>query len=121
MKGLPDFVYICKAFDEYTEYPEGSGVSFTQSFLPKAYKAGFRLCENGHFIWQCLVKEMNRNNLSSSREFMMSSVIEIFRDLFTVISQHDSDDYELREEHVFPALEQFVLTLLQDQSKTGRQ
>lgn len=34
---------ILKTFDEGTEYPEGSGWSYTRFFLPQAFEQGFRL------------------------------------------------------------------------------
>lgn len=43
---------ILKAYDEDLIYPPGSGVTFTQFFLPLAYQSGFRLFDNAEIIWK---------------------------------------------------------------------
>lgn len=45
---------ILKAFDEGTEYPEGSGWSYTRFFLPQAFEQGFRLQTYASRLWSAL-------------------------------------------------------------------
>ncbi len=45
---------ILKTFDEGTEYPEGSGWSYTRFFLPRAFEQGFRLQIYASKLWSAL-------------------------------------------------------------------
>lgn len=45
---------MLKLFDEYSDYPEGSGWSYTRFFVPDAFQAGFRLEDFAPSIWETL-------------------------------------------------------------------
>lgn len=47
---------ILQAYDENTEFPLNSGLTYTQFFLPNAYKNGFRLKRYSSQIWSVLSK-----------------------------------------------------------------
>ncbi|MGF6878023.1 ATP-binding protein [Paraburkholderia sp. MM5477-R1] len=46
---------VLQSLDEQTEWPEGSGCSYTNFFFPKAFRAGFRLHQYANPIWNALV------------------------------------------------------------------
>ena len=46
-----DFGKLLRAFDLASEYPEGSGISYTQFFFPTAFPTGFRLETYCSQIW----------------------------------------------------------------------
>jgi hypothetical protein len=47
-----DFGKLLRAFDLASEYPEGSGISYTQFFFPTAFPTGFRLETYCSQIWE---------------------------------------------------------------------
>lgn len=48
---LRDFLKQC---DEHSEYPEGSGFSYTEFLWPEAYRSGFRLASCADHLWTAL-------------------------------------------------------------------
>ncbi|TAL77508.1 MAG: ATP-binding protein [Burkholderiaceae bacterium] len=55
---VDDFRKILRSYDVDSEYPEGSGWSYTRFFLPKAYQAGFRLTNYSEEIWDALLNAL---------------------------------------------------------------
>src|SRR3546814_1290838 len=55
---VDDFRKILRSYDVNSEYPEGSGLSYTRFFLPKAYQAGFRLTNYSEEIWDALLNAL---------------------------------------------------------------
>ncbi|MDP2102589.1 MAG: ATP-binding protein [Methylotenera sp.] len=51
-----DLHAILQAYDEEQYYPEDSGISFTEFFLPIAFEGGFRLSNHSNQIWKELKK-----------------------------------------------------------------
>ena len=49
-----DLGHLTRAYDLASEYPEGSGISYTQFFFPEAYRAGFRLESYKKELWDSL-------------------------------------------------------------------
>lgn len=45
---------ILDCFDTRSEYPEGSGISYTRFFVPQAFAAGFRLTGTSQALWHAL-------------------------------------------------------------------
>lgn len=54
-----DFQSILNQFDYVKVYPENSGWTYTQFFLPQAYHAGFKLCLNHQAIWGALAERIS--------------------------------------------------------------
>lgn len=51
---VDDLRNILNSYDYDSEYPEGSGWSYTRFFLPEGYEAGFRLINYSEKIWNAL-------------------------------------------------------------------
>lgn len=47
-----DLDVICEAMDRHSEYPSGSGWSYTQFLFPRAYDAGFRFKNISATVWE---------------------------------------------------------------------
>lgn len=47
-----DWVAICEALDTHSEYPKGSGWTYTKSLFPLAYDEGFRFAGAAPVIWE---------------------------------------------------------------------
>ncbi len=52
LRNFKDFTYCLKGYDEGSEYPEGSGCSFTKYFFPSGFEAGWRLTDESKVLWQ---------------------------------------------------------------------
>lgn len=55
---VADFSLVCDAIDNKSEYPEGSGYSYTQFLFPQAYASGFRFQKNANPLWQALIDNL---------------------------------------------------------------
>ncbi len=51
---VDDLQKILNSYDCRSEYPEGSGWSYTRFFLPQGYESGFRLTNYTNEIWEAL-------------------------------------------------------------------
>lgn len=51
---VSDLEKILNSYDIYSEYPEGSGWSYTRFFLPDGYQAGFRLFNYARELWDTM-------------------------------------------------------------------
>ena len=47
---------LLESYDEDSEYPEGSGWSYTRFFFPQAFDEGFRLAQYASLIWRGLTQ-----------------------------------------------------------------
>ncbi|HYD80317.1 MAG TPA: ATP-binding protein [Paucimonas sp.] len=47
---------LLKLYDEESEYPDDSGISYTKFFFPEAFARGFRLSKYANKIWHALKK-----------------------------------------------------------------
>lgn len=57
-------------YDE-TQYPEGSGWSYTRFYLPKAFEAGFRLTDEAAALWEAFLWVHRKANLPGEMEIPM--------------------------------------------------
>lgn len=72
-KSVKELRLILDAFDESSEYPRLSGVSYTRSLLPMAYAYGFRLAPHSKVLWDSMnsvAYGAYRNNLPLEHVFM---------------------------------------------------
>lgn len=53
---IDELTIMLKIYDEHSEFPTGSGWSYTMFFVPQAYKNGFRLYRYAGKIWDALKK-----------------------------------------------------------------
>lgn len=49
-----DFGALLRSYDQASEYPDGSGITYTHFFFPEAFRAGFRLEASRRAIWEAL-------------------------------------------------------------------
>lgn len=47
-----DLRVICRSIDEESDFPEGSGWTFTRLLFPRAYESGFRFLNLSETIWE---------------------------------------------------------------------
>jgi hypothetical protein len=67
-----DVASCLQAYDEATEFPAGSGVSFTSYFFPDAYQlSGFRLKNYAGDVWQAFKQLKEEKSLPAGKEIPM--------------------------------------------------
>lgn len=54
--GIEDLEFILRGYDEDSEWPDGSGRSYTASLAPKEFDGGFRIGSSKTELWSALVK-----------------------------------------------------------------
>ena len=50
---VAEVAYALTRYDEGTEWPPGSGISYTSHFAPDAFANGFRLAQYAQALWDC--------------------------------------------------------------------
>ncbi|MDH6151362.1 MULTISPECIES: ATP-binding protein [Paraburkholderia] len=91
---------VLQCLDEETEWPEGSGCSYTNFFFPKAFRAGFRLYQYANPIWNALVNASPRRTWG----FTMESITLTVNGIYIGKSSSDSAGMVLSSEDIDNAL-----------------
>lgn len=100
-RNVEELTTILEGCDENSEFPVGSGISYTAFFAPEAFAAGFRLVPLAGVIWKAFddsVKGKYVNNLP------MQHVREAIVDLLLLIAPHDSALFEADDKLVNEAV-----------------
>ena len=99
---VDDLTIILKGYDSITEYPPGSGITFTQAFAPMAFSSGFRLEKYAKPIWLALTGcaiGSYRNNLP------MEHVLFSIKYILMWCSSHDRDGLILTDTQIMAGVE----------------
>lgn len=95
LKGVKELKEPLEAIDNKSEYPSGSGLTYTQLLLPRFYAAGGRLQNHAGDMWQ----QLKRVSLPGARNVVSMSVVAGFlANLFTQLRDLDSDDLVITPE-----------------------
>jgi hypothetical protein len=81
-----ELAYVLHAYDSETEWPEGSGISYTQYFFARAFDAGFRIADLAPELWtiyQDLAPPKMRENLHIAMEHVAKPIEGLFREYST--------------------------------------
>lgn len=84
IRNQAELEYVLNGYDEQSEWPENSGISFTQYFFPRAFKSGFRIADVSECMWNIFVDlapERIQKYLNIPMEHIAKSVEYLFREL----------------------------------------
>ena len=109
-----EFRRLCRALDSQSEFPVGSGIQYTQYFVPKAYQAGWRLEKQAALIWRTLDQIMKENNVPSCKELPMQAIMALVVWLLQVLSDLDSESLCLERGIVEEAIYRVALVQIDD-------
>lgn len=84
-------------YDEETDYPEGSGWSYTRFFLPRAFANGFRLTTYSRLIWE---KLQIAKGPAESSALPMEHVFVTIEDILQKSRARDYEGFILSDEDV---------------------
>lgn len=97
-----DAAYILGRYDHATEFPAGSGISFSEHFAPEAFRAGWRLAQHAARLWEIASNLRTEHRLSQNWTWPMKSFEAVIAYLLTVVAPRQVDfaglsDDELKE------------------------
>lgn len=75
LRSQSDVAQCLYGYDEGSEYPMGSGSSFTRHFFPKAFDNGWRLGDEAENIWNAFMRIRAENKMSQRFEIPMQYFI----------------------------------------------
>ena len=90
-QSVEELTAILQACDEGSEYPPGSGISYTAFFAPEAFTAGFRLAPLAEVFWKAFAKHVTGKYINN---LPMQHVRESILDLLLLIAPHDGTLFE---------------------------
>jgi hypothetical protein len=71
LRNANDFKYCLNGYDTESEYPEGTGWSFTQYFFPTGFEAGWRLASEAKKLWDAFQQVRAEAQLPGKTEIPM--------------------------------------------------
>jgi len=113
-----DFVRLCRALDEQSEWPEGSNIPFVQYFVPVAWAAGWRLQDSAAKIWDVMSAKRRQANLPTTGELPMQAIIALLRWLLQTLHGRDSETLVLDDDTVAIAYDRVVAEQLENHFST---
>ena len=109
-----DIDRLLSSLDSGSEYPVGSGVSYTKYFVPLAFDAGWRMRDQAKRVWVILTSICEKEGLPKINELPLQAVSALIRVLLRDLSEIDSADLELSESAVEEAVYRVAFLQIQD-------
>lgn len=101
---VEEVAYALTRYDEGTEWPPGSGISYTRHFAPDAYASGFRLAKYAQVLWDCAGNLRAEARLPAEWTWPMKSFEGSVVYLLTVIIPNTAGFEGLTDEQLIIAL-----------------
>lgn len=102
---IDDIVRILKCYDEGSEWPKQSGISYTQHFLPHAFANQWRLWQQSKAIWDCFRETRQKAGMGPLKELSMQAFTQVIGCLLVDLSKRDSDELMLENDNILDAIE----------------
>jgi hypothetical protein len=94
---------VLRAYDTLTEWPEGSGNSFTKYFFPTAFDSGFRVANFTEEMWRIFV-ELGPHITGYRLETPMEHIAKTVEYIFRSFSDEQIDTRGVRKEDLARAI-----------------
>jgi hypothetical protein len=78
LTSIEELEYVLSGYDEQTEWPPGSGLSFTAGVAPKAWEQGFRMESCALALWNAMVEGLPQHYVGP-QEFPMKTIAQASR------------------------------------------
>jgi hypothetical protein len=105
VQSIEDLAYYLSRYDESTEWPTGSGISFTNHFAPHAFANGWRLAHEATRLWGAAVRLRDEYRLPSEWTWPMKSLEGTVAYLLTNVAANQPDFLSFADENIDDALE----------------
>lgn len=96
-----DFGNLLRSYDLASEYPEGSGITYTQFFFPVAFMSGFRLESYRTALWDALHRAAGS---IAKQGVPMEHICLTIEDLLLSLRRQDSPDFRISPEDIDSAV-----------------
>lgn len=93
IQSVQELSYTLAGYDE-AEWPEGSGISFTSYFFPKAFARGLRVEGWAEELWEIYL-ELAPPSLRPRLQIPMEHVGRAVEQIFRSLGQRDSSDFDV--------------------------
>lgn len=87
IQNIDDVQYILERYDEFSEYPEGSKISFTHHYLPVAFEKGWRLAALKKTIWAAFKRARERGHIKGKMNIPMQPFTAVVDGVLKDLSQ----------------------------------
>ncbi len=91
IRSVDELAYVLNGYDEDSEWPQGSGVSFLQHFAPGYFASGKRLSDSSDILWHALT-ELCPQSARRFSEFPMQHIAMAVEHLLKRLSK--GEDWE---------------------------
>jgi hypothetical protein len=115
--GVVDYADIdrmLRSLDDGSEYPAGSGLSYTRYFVPLAFEAGWRMQKQAKRVWSTLTAICEREGLPKINELPIQAISALIRALLRDLAESDASHLELTEAMVEEAVYRVAFLQIQD-------
>ncbi|AOJ04604.1 hypothetical protein WS70_22640 [Burkholderia mayonis] len=89
LRSASEIEYVLNGYDNDSEWPKGSGITFLEYFAPSDFKAGRRLAECAGLLWKALI-ELTPTASRKYLEFPMQHVALVIESVLYTLS-HGTD------------------------------
>lgn len=90
MRSAGELEFILRGYDKDSEWPEGSGLSYTAGLAPRAFAEGFRMQNYAHQLWAAM-ETLLPDKYGGSKEFPMKSITGAGRHVLLKVAAAGSD------------------------------
>ena len=73
LRSKEDLRYALARYDLHSEYPTGSGISFTKHYFPAAFLHGWRLADLTELLWSCFMEMRAQANVHGKVDIPMQA------------------------------------------------
>ena len=78
VRSVDELAYVMNGYDDDTDWPVGSGISFTAGLAPKAWSDGFRMASQADALMNAMIGVLGPN-YAGPKEFPMKTVVHACR------------------------------------------
>ncbi|HEX7323794.1 MAG TPA: hypothetical protein VF292_00380 [Rhodanobacteraceae bacterium] len=105
VRNIEDLAYYLSRYDDSTEWPAGSGVSYSRHFAPLAFENGWRLAHEAPRLWAAAEKLRDASRLPSTWTWPMKSIEGTVAYLLTNVAPNKPDFQGLSDKDIDTALD----------------
>lgn len=102
LQGVDDFVVPLKACDDQSEYPAGSGLTYTAFLFPEAHANGFRFDGLAQRLWDAFMKASPLRRGESG--IAMQYFADVMSELIEILRERDAPDMTVTNEDLMQAI-----------------
>ncbi|MEC2375946.1 ATP-binding protein [Bacillus thuringiensis] len=104
IRTLDDLQTCLRGYDDESEYPLGSDITYTQHFFLEAYEKGFRLYQYAEEMMEAFRREREKANLSATAEIPMQYITSTIEYLLLQYGRYGANVYQISKNMIEEAI-----------------